>query len=1135
MSSTRSPAFLGALLASSVVVLLPLVSRAACDPVMSGQRPLLEKSFDVRGRERVGQSLTLPPKTNVFVFATEHGIDVTLEVSRSSRALARADSSVRRTGVQRLTILTGTDSEIPYVVHVIGKEEADVSGKVEIRVAVAPNDACADVQRTLATADANFAAGQAVTQGIVSPTPAADAPSAYAAAAKAYIAASRSPGSEGSSLLLAQTQHAAAGAMIQGREWTQAENLARQAAASYTSARDSYGRARAQALQAEALMEIAWSPSPSTNVSQTLEQARTLLTSLASFHAQRGERFDEALALNNIGLTYYQEERDAEAIRVFSRALPIYEGLGSRVRQAQVLQNIALAERGLGRLPDAIERYARVLELITPKDEPRPYAIVLTNSALANRAIGNMDAALAQYGQALELFRALQDERWQAQSLHGIGSVYDSMGDRDLALEFYRQALPLRHAQQDARGRAFTLSAIANLVRAQGKADEALAMHEEALTLMPSGATAERLRVHVAVDLDALGRRDEARRQLQAVLGREDAGEDFLSAHALLVRSGLELPNGDLKRAESDARRAQEIFRKFEAPSDELAAWVALATVLRQRGNRPQAFAALDQAMALAEEVRTQSANPELRATVMQPLRPVFELRLAMLAANASPNDAGLAMQALTTAEQARMRALADFRRLETPAGAVAPQRLQQRKTLYRELSSRRFQLEAHLNRASADDTRATSLRAEIAGIRQQLDRVNAELGSLATRADAGASFDARKAIDLRKVPADTAIVEYWLGESSALAWVVTREGLAMIDLGPTDRITSAAREFHAALRGFGVVSAADRLQRGESLYRLVLQPLEARFARKRTLIFAPDGALHYVPFAALRSGSGPTARFLVDSHDVAVTSSINLLLEGGAGKSIAHAKQMLIVDDPVYEADDARIAALADGGAVRERKTDGGSLWLFRGASDAIPLRRLPGTGREADTIVSLLPKEGVVRLEGFSATRERFLRADLGQYRFIHVASHAVTDSEIPQLSALILSTVDRQGRKIDGRVLAADLMDTELRADAVVLSACDTAMGKNISGEGLVGLRYALLARGARSVMSSFWPVSDRAAEQLMTRFYSSLLRGKVSLIAASSDAMRGMRSGPFADPALWAAFAVTVGGIETGEPT
>jgi CHAT domain-containing protein len=115
----------------------------------------------------------------------------------------------------------------------------------------------------------------------------------------------------------------------------------------------------------------------------------------------------------------------------------------------------------------------------------------------------------------------------------------------------------------------------------------------------------------------------------------------------------------------------------------------------------------------------------------------------------------------------------------------------------------------------------------------------------------------------------------------------------------------------------------------------------------------------------------------------------------------------------------------------------------------------------------------------------------------------------------------------------VLAADLMSTRLTADAVVLSACDTSMGKNISGEGLVGLRYAILARGARSVVSSYWPVADQAAEQLMTKFYSSLLRGKVSLIAASSDAMRGMRAGVFADPAMWAAFAVTVGGIDNGE--
>ena len=172
------------------------------------------------------------------------------------------------------------------------------------------------------------------------------------------------------------------------------------------------------------------------------------------------------------------------------------------------------------------------------------------------------------------------------------------------------------------------------------------------------------------------------------------------------------------------------------------------------------------------------------------------------------------------------------------------------------------------------------------------------------------------------------------------------------------------------------------------------------------------------------------------------------------------------------------------------------------------------------------MLPKEQIDRLEGFAATRAEFLQARLDHYRFIHIASHGIADSEIPQLSALILSTIDRQGRPIDGQVFAADLVNTRLNAEVVVLSACETALGKEVVGEGLIGLRYVMLARGARSVVASLWQVPDRAAAELMASFYASLLRDDLSVVAASGAAMRAMLSGQLQDPALWGAFAVVV---------
>ena len=240
----------------------------------------------------------------------------------------------------------------------------------------------------------------------------------------------------------------------------------------------------------------------------------------------------------------------------------------------------------------------------------------------------------------------------------------------------------------------------------------------------------------------------------------------------------------------------------------------------------------------------------------------------------------------------------------------------------------------------------------------------------------------------------------------------------------------------------------------------------------------------------------------------------------------------MLLVADPVYEASDSRLAGVsrADGAAKTARLP---AMLLVRGAERDGSLPRLPATAQEAATIASLLPKEGVDRLEGLTATRDRFLASGLERYRFIHIASHAVNDAEIPQASALVLSTFDQRAQPSDGRVLAADFVNVQLNAEAVVLSACDTALGKSVAGEGLIGLQYVVLARGAESVVSSLWPVIDQASAQLMSQFYTSRLRAHAALPAALGDAMRAMLTGRFKDPGVWGAFTIAV--AHAGGPT
>jgi CHAT domain-containing protein len=330
-------------------------------------------------------------------------------------------------------------------------------------------------------------------------------------------------------------------------------------------------------------------------------------------------------------------------------------------------------------------------------------------------------------------------------------------------------------------------------------------------------------------------------------------------------------------------------------------------------------------------------------------------------------------------------------------------------------------------------------------------------------------------------------------------------------------------------------VPLSERLKRSRQLSELLLAPLGEQPFGRRTLVFVPDAALHYVPFAALRLGFGGRERFLIESHDIAIAPSVRMYLSPEPRHAhVAPTRQMLLVADPVYELSDARLAkvatnAAATSGASARTSADDSLgaklLALFRGADAQGTFARLPGTADEAAAIAALLPASSVDRLEGFTATRDRFLGAGLDRYRFIHIATHAVADAEVPQASALILSRFDARSRELDGNVLAADFVPLQLNAQTVVLSACDTALGKNVAGEGLIGLRYVVLARGAESVVSSLWPIADQVTAQVMTQFYPLLLNG-TRVEAALSAAMRKMLAGPFSDPAWWSAFTLTV---------
>ncbi|HEU4531941.1 MAG TPA: tetratricopeptide repeat protein, partial [Steroidobacteraceae bacterium] len=790
-----------------------------CEGMPLDARPSSPPAVSIQGRSSVSVPLRIPAGAEAFLFAREQGIDVSVVLRRPGRAgTVATDNPVRRTGVQRVRLAPVVDGQ--YTVEVTGKEHRNARGTVQLAVWIpggaGSSQTCLHAQRAMAAGDEAFALGQSVSQGSA-PSAATDAGAAYRKGRADYQRAVERFAADDTGTLRAHAEHSLTAILYQNvQDWTQAQAWAGRAASSYQASGDTYGRARAMALQAAATMEVALTPRTASStttaapqsMSSLLARARSQLNDLAAFHASRGETYDQALALNNVGLAYYYEGLYDQAIEAYGSALRLQRGLGETTREAQILQNIALVESEIGRFSSAITRYEQVLGLLDRDEAARLYADVLNNSAMTRAATGDLDTALRQYGEAEEIYEQRQITRELARTLHGIGFVYYRLGDQQLALEYFERALALRSAALDARGRTASLRATASVLRELGRVEEGLALHREALELAGAPSMRARILVEIARDQLLLGRTAAASEAIESVLRQEVAGDEMVSAMARQQRGRLRAKLGSAVEAESDFLAAREVFVANDSPSDRFAVELDLAVLARERGRAKNALSAVDAALALAEEVRLQTSNPELRATLFQPLRPACDLKISLLAEqyfSQAPGSAAqrreLALGALAAAEQCRARALADFRALRSPTQAAAEQEAR-RQNLYRELATRRYQMEVRLDRSGPADPRVAAMRAEIASLRREIDTLNAGLG--ATRSSQ-ARTDLRPRLET--LGDDVAVIAYWIGKERSLAWVLTRESVELVQLAAPQEVNDAARRFHAALSSLSSAS----------------------------------------------------------------------------------------------------------------------------------------------------------------------------------------------------------------------------------------------------------------------------------------------------------------------------------------
>ncbi|HEX6202677.1 MAG TPA: CHAT domain-containing protein, partial [Thermoanaerobaculia bacterium] len=537
------------------------------------------------------------------------------------------------------------------------------------------------------------------------------------------------------------------------------------------------------------------------------------------------------------------------------------------------------------------------------------------------------------------------------------------------------------------------------------------------------------------------------------------------------------------------------------------------------------ALAALEAAVAAADSVRRATGGHELQTSLAASKQHYRELHVDLLMdLDTRQPGAGHDLAALSADDRGRARALVDLLdQSAADAVAVPPRLVAEREDLERRLASlRRFGerlIEAGEGEAAAEVERQQR------ELLTRLDRVRAESRPVAASAIVP---DPRPWTEERLdalVDPETLLLVYSLGEERSFLWALWKGGRERIDLPPRAEIEPEAQRVAAALARLGDTARESGERAAAELARRVLEPVADRLLRHRRVVVVADGALLHVPFAALPDPAAPGVP-LVGTHELVSMPSLSVLERLRRRRSpAAWTGAAAVVADPVFDAGDSRVAGGAGAAEAAPPAVDGGV--LVTRALDDLGLRRfarLPGTRLEAQALLDALPGEAAVYSAfDFAASREAVLGGALAGYRIVHLATHGVLDRRTPSLSGLVFSLVDEAGRPRDGYLPLHEIYGLRLDAELVVLSACHSGTGREMNGEGLVGLTRGFLEAGVPRLVVSLWQVGDSGSAELMRRFYRAWLVGDETPVAALAEAQRSMWRDPeWSAPYHWAGF-------------
>jgi CHAT domain-containing protein/Tfp pilus assembly protein PilF len=786
----------------------------------------------------------------------------------------------------------------------------------------------------------------------------------------------------------------------------------------------------------------------------------------------------KAVVLTFLGSAHTNLGELDRALESYQQTLQLYREQDDRHSQVLTLRALAEIYTKLGQYQEAIDSTQDALSLCEEVCQDGGYrqvkADVLNTMGLIFAKLGDPQQALVQYEAALSIVRDVGNIQGEAAALNNIGNVQGDLGDYQKALENYNLALPVAQQQQYS---------------------QSLETYQKALPIWQalgdrSGEASTLTNIGVA----------------SAKLGDSAKALDFYN-QALPLRQAVRDLRGE----------ATTLYR--------------LAQLERDRGNTAVALTRIKAAIDIIESLRTNVQSEELRTSFFASIQEQYEFYIDLLMQlHQQQPDAGYDAQALHASERTRARALLE---VLSESGTdirqgINPQELRDKERSLQQQIAALAQQQANAEGIARTEAQTEEIETELQTLFQELDIVQ---GELRVNSPNYAALTQPQPLTLEEIQKqvldkETLLLEYSLGEKRSYLWAVTADSLTSYELPPKAEIEAAVGDFRRA-----ITSPRQRTDLAAieptiaNLSQKVLAPVAEELGNKR-LVVVGDGALQYIPFAAL-SVSAQYKPLMLDREIVNLPSASTLaVLRSYVEKRDTPPKTIALIADPVFAKDDERLQDVIETqGILSASRPDTLLLASARDMGLAIPPARLPGTEKEAEAILSLVPEPEKMQAFGFDANRQIATSPDLDRYRLLHFATHGFLNSTHPELSGLVLSLVDREGNSQDGFLRLHDVYNLKLSADLVVLSACQTGLGKDIRGEGIIGLTRGFMYAGAPRLAVSLWSVDDRGTAALMSAFYRKMLQDNLTPAAALRQAQIELWQNPeWQSPYYWSAFGL-----------